>query len=1118
WLQPIWLGYDGASARVSQRVGRRGYRTDFRYDAAYRLSAAKRWMDVAATGDSIVVRFRAQESQGLLATGGSVADAQLYTRLDGPRQDVGDTTTFVLGRWGSPAKITDALGHVTTLSRADPRWPGLVTRVVYPNGRELTATYDARGHLAASVDWANPRAGSYATTLYAWDDFWDAPTKVTQPEGEFTLTAYDAYGRPAWIQPGPDSARRTRFAYHPTSDPNAAGLVQSVTSPLTAAESYGYDALGNLSAATSPAGLRTSTYANAYGRVDSIVAPDSIRKRLTYDGADRLVEEESFGPSRTARASFAADSSYAPEHVWVHTYRNADGQPDSVSRWQSPDPASIGVVTTRWRYDGAGRTVVEIAPDATPATLADNPRDSTVYDRAGNPTDVFTRRGYHVEMRYDTLGRLAMRITPEATTPPIAPVTISNLQPQAFYFPYFGQDAAGNFTLGTAQQARPVTIPADTARFTYDAMGNVLSANNRDARISRSWNDNGTLASETQRIRTYAGNDTTAHTYRLDYGYDLDGRRTALIHPSTISPHAPARDTTRYGYDPFTGDLATIAGQGGYTFEYDVAGRVRRLGRVTTHETFGFDAAGRMAAREEWRGSTQLHGDLITFDPATGEMERVNALRETVLQARRPLGALGWVDTYNTEKGTRNVESYRTDPMANQISMRVEAYATGQTLPSPEPEEAVHGYQAGTGRQVSTANASSAGAFEVSVYDAAGNQTFRAGTRVVTTPYTIGTTTNATAKLREEAAMYYGADDRLRVADRRSCLYFADSPTSSTCDTTKPPPYEKRSAFEEYRYDALGRRVLVRTRSEFACQLRCLNTLRRTVWDGDQVLYEISAPGASGATAAQMEADTGLAVPLFNANGGVTAFFPYGRVMYEHGAGIDAPLGVVRMEYSDKLHGPQVILPHADWRGTYDRGTTLGSCFVYGTNGQFLAPPPDSTPNNGDGTRIVGGQYDGSAQHCISVDWPAAYTWSARQYRRGYDGPISWMGSLIYESRDASGLYYRRNRYYDSEKSRFTQEDPIGLAGGVNAYEFAEGDPLSYGDAFGLAADSVKFTGQDDGEWARRVWEALKEAASIARASTNQNVATSGLFLFSLMEEAENSSTTTWEVNAHAYD
>jgi RHS repeat-associated protein len=223
------------------------------------------------------------------------------------------------------------------------------------------------------------------------------------------------------------------------------------------------------------------------------------------------------------------------------------------------------------------------------------------------------------------------------------------------------------------------------------------------------------------------------------------------------------------------------------------------------------------------------------------------------------------------------------------------------------------------------------------------------------------------------------------------------------------------------------------------------------VWDGDQVLYEISTPGASNATAAQMEADTGIAAPLFiNANNGVNVFFPYGRVMYEHGGGIDAPLGVVRMEYSDTLHEAQVILPHANWRGSYARGSTQGSCFVYGNNGQAVIPPPDSTPSGGDRIRPVGGTSGGSAEHCINVDWPAAYSWSARQYRRGYSGPVSWMGSLIYESRDASGLYYRRNRYYDSEAGRFTQEDPLGLAGGINLYGFADGDPITYDDPLGL--------------------------------------------------------------------
>ena len=36
-----------------------------------------------------------------------------------------------------------------------------------------------------------------------------------------------------------------------------------------------------------------------------------------------------------------------------------------------------------------------------------------------------------------------------------------------------------------------------------------------------------------------------------------------------------------------------------------------------------------------------------------------------------------------------------------------------------------------------------------------------------------------------------------------------------------------------------------------------------------------------------------------------------------------------------------------------------------------------------------------------------------------------------------------RNRYYDPPTSRFTQEDPLGLAGGMNAYGFANGDPVN---------------------------------------------------------------------------
>jgi RHS repeat-associated protein len=48
------------------------------------------------------------------------------------------------------------------------------------------------------------------------------------------------------------------------------------------------------------------------------------------------------------------------------------------------------------------------------------------------------------------------------------------------------------------------------------------------------------------------------------------------------------------------------------------------------------------------------------------------------------------------------------------------------------------------------------------------------------------------------------------------------------------------------------------------------------------------------------------------------------------------------------------------------------------------------------------------------------------------------------------GLYYYRARYYDPSSGRFISEDPIGLAGGMNLYACANGNPIRYRDPLGL--------------------------------------------------------------------
>ncbi|WDE13515.1 RHS repeat domain-containing protein [Thalassomonas haliotis] len=63
------------------------------------------------------------------------------------------------------------------------------------------------------------------------------------------------------------------------------------------------------------------------------------------------------------------------------------------------------------------------------------------------------------------------------------------------------------------------------------------------------------------------------------------------------------------------------------------------------------------------------------------------------------------------------------------------------------------------------------------------------------------------------------------------------------------------------------------------------------------------------------------------------------------------------------------------------------------------------------------------------------------------ENPLRFQGQ--YFDRE-SGLHYNRFRYYCPRQGRFIHQDPIGLAGGINPYQYAP-NPVNWVDPFGLS-------------------------------------------------------------------
>ncbi len=78
----------------------------------------------------------------------------------------------------------------------------------------------------------------------------------------------------------------------------------------------------------------------------------------------------------------------------------------------------------------------------------------------------------------------------------------------------------------------------------------------------------------------------------------------------------------------------------------------------------------------------------------------------------------------------------------------------------------------------------------------------------------------------------------------------------------------------------------------------------------------------------------------------------------------------------------------------------------------------------------------------------------------GYSQNLRMQGQYLDRE---TGLHYNLFRYYDPDCGWFTQQDPIGLAGGINLYQYAP-NALKYIDPLGLSSTTFYHAGDIRGE------------------------------------------------------
>ena len=887
--------------------------------------------------------------------------------------------------------------------------------------------FDSSRRMTAIVD----RNGNATTLTYTGSRL----TSVTDAVGRSLTFTYNAEN---FVERVTDPlGRRWLYTYSPAA---AAKQLASVTDPLDNVINYTYSG-GALISISDKRGqiAKTIQYSPFDGRVSKQIFADGGFESYSYQASGRLVSSaavtDSLGRSESKRFNFAGyvlgtrdsqgQGSTIDRDITTNlklTTRGACGCVESTDEFDARGNllASTNRLgqTARWEYEPVFNNVIRSIDRL-------NRETSFGYDPKGNLTSITNELNQTITLTYDNVGQLTAVKDPLNHTTTMEYDTHGNVVAVVDPLNHrttFEYDALG----------RPTAVIDPLNRRnsqTYDAMGRTRTTTDPNNAVTTfNYDADGHVISVIDALQQ-----------KWEWFYDEKGRPTTQKDPlnrisqftynsdnQLIEAKSPLNRITKYGYDP-RGQLLSVT---------DPLNQVAR---------FAYDNRQNLTMVIDKRGYTTTY----TYD----ELSRVTGKRNPLGQFTDiTYNAVNNVTSFTDEQGRRTSIVYdelhrpsqvtypdasvsytydtagRATRIADTQGGAIEwAYDEANRLLSETTSAGVvsYGYNAANQRTSMTA----ASGLPVNYgYDSAGRlQTIAKGTDTFTFGYDTlsrissiqrpnGITTTLNYDLVNRLARLRHANSLDQPLEDFRYTYTLDDQISSI--TSVSPNQLLPAAKTATTADAANR----------------ITQLDSTTYSFNSLGQTTSKTDAQGTTNYQWDARgrlTGATLPS-----GQTVSYGYdsfGRRTSRSTNGVTTQFlhdgdEVVQESRSDQTGVDYVNGPGIDYKLRQSSAAT-GSLY-------FLNDHLGSTKalTNAAGSVVEQRQYDAFGSSAGS---------SLTRY--GFTGR---------DSDEDTGLLYYRARWYDSQQGRFLSEDPIGLAGGLNAYAYVANNPLSFIDPYGLSLES----------------------------------------------------------------